>query len=430
LILIKKHIDHRLVNISLDFRSSRVLFFAAVVLLAVIHWYIGKWGLANMASTRADEPAIADVLVDMAPSDPQTHYTAAVLYNKTFLPADQVRSVSEYEQAVALSPNNYLLWLDYGKALEASGDRDRAEIALKHSQQLAPNYAAVQWALGNFLIRNGNLEEGFALIRKSVDGNLEYAGSAASFAYQYFNGDLTQVRKVAGDSSRANAALASLLAKEKRMDEAGEVWQSVENPASDDSTLAAGRSLVNDLISAKKFALAMQVNASIEPDPRATPEKLHDGGFENAVKLDNASPFEWQIGPGTQPQVLQSTSQVHGGSRSLVLRFSSNDGSGLRQITQTIIVRPNTKYQLNGFYHTDLKADGKLVCQIANAVSGAVIGEVPLNTAANWTPFSAAFQVPADADAVMVRIMVKPCGTAICPANGSAWFDDLSLSAN
>ena len=69
------------------------MFFAAALVLIVISVYIGKWGFTNMASSNADSTELADLLIGLAPSDPQTHYSAAVLYNKKFLPADQERSV-------------------------------------------------------------------------------------------------------------------------------------------------------------------------------------------------------------------------------------------------------------------------------------------------------------------------------------------------
>ena len=426
----KRSGKHGVVSIDLSPTAGRALLFIALAALIGAHWFIAKWGFANMASTRADQPEIADLAVGLAPSDPQTHFAAAVVYNKTFLPADQERSLAEFEKAVALSPNNYLLWLDYGSALERNGDRDRASLALKKAIDLAPNYAAVQWAFGNLLIRKGDVDPGFEYIRKAVEGDANYAGSAAFFAYQYFDGNLLRTRSVAGDSPRANAALALLLAKQKRFDEAADVWQTAAAAGTDGSLAASGRSLVNELISAKKFALALKVAGSIDAgDGAVTPEKIYDGGFEHGIKLENASPFEWHIGSGQQPQVLQSTGQVHGGSRSLVLRFNSNDGSGMRSVSQTVVLRPNTRYSLNGYYRSDLNSDGKLVWLVTDAADGAVLVEVPLGKSGEWRQFSAAFQVHADTEAVVFEVLLKPCGSALCPANGSVWLDDLSLNS-
>jgi tetratricopeptide (TPR) repeat protein len=406
----------------------KAAFAAGILLLAVSHWYVGKWGLGNMVSTRADTPEIADVAVDMAPGDPQTHYAAAVLYDKTFVASDQQRSLAEYETAAALSPNNYILWLAYGRALERSGDTPRGEIALERALALAPNYGSVQWALGNLQVRSGETDAGFEQIRKAVEGDQTYAGAAASFAYQFFDGDLDRTRNVVGSSPYANANLALLLIKQKRFEDAYSVWRSIDRPDSIDSISAAGRALVNELLSAKKFDVALRVNSSLQASASAAPEKIFDGGFEDAVKLEGTTPFEWQIGPGAQPQVLQSTSQPHGGSRSLVLRFSSNDGSGLRTVTQTVVIRPSSKYTFDGYFHTDVKSDEKIVWQVIDTVSGSVLAELPLESAYDWTPFRTVFQTPAGTEAVILQLTGKGCGSAICPISGSLWLDDLELT--
>lgn len=408
--------------------SRRIVFAVVLIVMGATHWFIGKWGLGNMVSTRAEEPRIADVAVDMAPGDPQSHFAAAVLYDRTFIAADQQRSLNEYETAVALSPNNYILWLEFGKALERNGESARAESALKRALELAPHYAAVQWALGNLEVRNGETEAGFDQIRNAVDGDPQLSSAAAAFAYQYFDGDLDRVRTVTGASPHANAALALLLAKKKRYDEASSIWQSVGRSDSD-AIIAAGRALVNELISANKFGQAMNVDATLGDPSVIAQEKINDGGFENSIKLEGASSFEWQIGQGNQPQVLQSTAQPHGGTRSLVLRFSSNDGAGLRSISQVVVVRPNSKYGLSGFYHSDVKSDGKIVWQVTDAVSGAIISESILTAATGWSPFSVEFR-SADVDAVVVKLIVKGCGAAICPISGSLWLDDIDLKAH
>jgi len=388
---------------------------------------IGKWGFANMVSTRADNTEIADMAVGLGPKDPQTHYAAAVVYDKTFLASDQQRSLSEYETATALSPHSYLLWLEYGKALGRIGD-DRAEAAFRRAQELAPNYASVQWALGNLLVREGKQDEGFAQIRRAVEGDDTLAAPAVAFAYQLFNGDANAVKQNVGSTPEATAALALTLARDKRYDDAAAVWRSMGDAAASDSLTERRRTLMNSFIAAKKFRLAFAVS----PDAAAggaSPEQINDGGFERSIKLENAGPFEWQISPGSQPQPLQSTSQQHGGQRALVLRFSSNDGSGLRQLSQTVVVTPGAKYDLRGFYRSDVKSDSQPIWQIVAASS--VLAEVPVSTAAaDWTPFGATFTVPADTDGVEIRLIVKGCDSAICPISGSLWLDDLNIKRN
>lgn len=377
-----------------------------------------------MASTRADRTDVADLAVDLAPSDPQTHYAAAVLYDRTFLADDQFRSLQEYETALALSPHNYLLWIEYGKALSRAGDVERAVMALRRARELAPNYASVAWALGNTLVRQGNEAEGFSEIGRAVESDAGYAAPAMAFEYQYFNGEIDRLRPLAESSPAAAAALTGLLAKDKRLDDAAAVWKTIERPAETDVVAAAGRSLVAELAAAKRYRLAFEVDRALT-DRASAPGEVRDGGFESGIKLEKAGVFDWQFSAGVQPQPLQSTAQPHGGNMSLVLRFGSNDGSSLRELSQVVTVSAGSRYTLRGFYRSDLKTSSQLVWQVD---TGGQTVEIPLAaSAADWTEFNGTFIAPAGSDGAEIRLKVKSCGSSICPINGSLWLDDIAL---
>jgi len=409
--------------------SRRVIIIATLFFFALTGWFFAKWSFANMVSTRAEATDVAELAVSLGPDDPQTHYAAAVLYDRTLLPEDQQRSLQEYGTAVALSPHNYLLWLEYGKALGRTGESERSEAALRRAQELAANYSSVQWALGNLLIRTNKIDEGFSLIRRAVEGDQTYAASAASFAYQYFDGDLASVRNVVGTSPEANAALVLLLTRAKRFDEAAAVWQSIDRSSDGPNMEAVARSLAGQFIAAKRFALAMQIGTAAHPDTQLKAEFLNNGSFEQDIKLEGADAWEWQVSPGAQPQPFQSTAGPRSGAKSLVLRFASNDGASLRQLSQTVVVRPHASYNLSGFYRSDIKTSSHPVWQIVNAADNTVLAEAELtNDAAQWTSFTTKFSVPADSDGIIVRFTVKSCGSAICPINGSVWLDDLVLA--
>jgi len=414
-------------NLNIDTASRKAVVITACLIVLVVFWFIGKWGFADMVALRTDRTDIADLIVNWAPSDPQTHFAAAVLYDKTFLPQDAARSLAEYERAAALSPDNYLLWLEYGKALSRSGDSQKAEAALRQALALAPNYALVHWTLGNTLVRDGKSDEGFAEISKAVAADETYAKPAIMIAYSFFDGDLAKIRNVVGREPASDATLALTLAGDKRFDDAVAVWTSIGS-TSDDAQLAQARTaLTSALLSAKKFVQARRVDVAAN----AEIGNINDGGFEQNVKLQNAGPFDWQITQGTQPQIAQSTQQPHGGERSLVLVFSSKDGSGLRQMSQTVAVEPGRRYVFRGFYHSDLKSESPMTWQIANASNAGLLAELPLkDPAAGWVQFSMGFTVPADTDGIILRLTRQSCGSSICPISGSIWFDDLSLSPN
>ena len=141
---------------------------AAAVTVAFATYSASKWNLANAISTRTDEKEFVDFAVDLAPDDPQTRYAAGVLYQKTLEPDDAARSLAEFEAAAALSPNNYLPWLELRAAFSGAGDSEASLRAIRRAVDLAPNYADVRWAYGNALIRAGEVEVGFENIRRAI----------------------------------------------------------------------------------------------------------------------------------------------------------------------------------------------------------------------------------------------------------------------
>ncbi|HLM01215.1 MAG TPA: tetratricopeptide repeat protein, partial [Pyrinomonadaceae bacterium] len=201
---------------------------AALLCLLLVFFAI-KWYLANTISARAEQKELAELAVDLAPSDPQSHYALAVLGEKSFLPEDLSKSPAEFEKAAALAPNDYRLWFALARARDRAGDAEGAESAIRRASELAPHYAQVQWALGNILLRRGKTEEAFAEIRKAVKGDATFTNPAVSIAWQIFDGDPARISRAVGDSSQAKSVLSAFLAKQKRFDEAFQIWNTLSD---------------------------------------------------------------------------------------------------------------------------------------------------------------------------------------------------------
>lgn len=399
-------------------------------------WFFVRWNFANMISTRLDidrpeSKLVADWLVDFAPADPQSHFTAAALYEKTFDDADLLQSLKEYETATALSPNNYLMWLNLGRARNLNGNTEGADAAFARSLELAPNYAQIQWVYGNFLIRQAKIEEGFTLVAKAAASNSEYSQAAAISALQIFDSDIAQAQRYLGNTDTTNAALVSALSGQKRSDEAVDVWSNLGAVDRTDKYKKLGETLISNLAAAKKFQLAARVTADLQTSDAERPVvgAVANGGFENAVKLRNAGLFEWQIADGGEPQIGLNETQKHSGKGSLIMAFNSVETAAFRTVTQTVAVVPGGEYDLEIFYRSDLKSAAKFKWEIADAVAGGVIASTqPLTTAADWTSLKATFRVPVSSDGIIIRFVREGCSGLSCPANGKVYLDDIGIT--
>lgn len=391
-------------------------------------YFAAKWFFANTIALRAAYKEIAEAAVNLAPNDPQTHFSYAVLLEKTFYPEDLPKSVAEYEKAAALSPNDFNLWLELGKARERSGDLQGAELALRKSLALAPHYSRVQWTLGNFLLRQGKTEEAYAEIRKAAAGDSQYASPAVSGAWQIFAGDIGQMKQFVGDSANLKSAFAALFAREKRFNEALEIWSSLPEAERKTVFKQNGEEIYQKMLEAKKYRDALQLFGQIsETEKKFAVGKIENGGFE-LENPKNPSVFEWQIADGIEPQIGVDNANKHEGNLSLVMLFNSTNGKAFRTISQTVAVEADKKYVFEAFYKADLKTSGTLKWEIVNAADGKVLASTEAIAAkSDWTNLKAEWTTAADAEAVIIRLVKADCGAAICPISGKVWFDSFSL---
>ncbi len=421
--------------IKIEPKITKATVIVVAVLCVIAAAFFVRWNFANAIASRLDikrpeSRLVVDSIVGLGPSDPQTHLAAAGLFEKTFDPGDLARSLSEYETATALSPNNYLLWINLGRARNLNGDTAGAEAALKKALELAPNYGSVQWAYGNFLIREGRIDDGFKLAALASASNADYARNAVVLALQIFDGDVGRVRSALGDTEAISSALAGTLIGQERFDDAVISWSKLSEQARTTTFRKLGESLGEKLLSAKKFQLAAQVLADLNTDGGAKTliGQVSNGGFETPIKLRGAGPFEWQIADGPEPQIGQSDSQKRSGSFGLFLMFNSFETSHFRSVSQVIPVVAGAEYEFEGFYRSDLKSAAALKIEIADAAStGTLMTTPPLALAGDWTTIRLKFVVPAGGDGIMIRLARDGCSGPACRITGRLSFDDFSI---
>ncbi|MGD9562047.1 MAG: tetratricopeptide repeat protein [Pyrinomonadaceae bacterium] len=414
-------------RISLNTGANKAALAALCVVCVAAIVLFAKWAFGHVVAVNATEPKVAELGASLTASDPQAHYELAGLLEKTLLPGDQERSLGELELVVSLSPHNYVYWLALARAREQSGDSSGAEEAARTAQGLAPNYSRVQWALGNVLLRQGRLDEGFAEIRKAVAAEATFAGPAAAAAWQLFGGDVGRITEAIGDSPRINAAIALLLANDKRYQEAISFWKRVPIEDIHDEVKEAGMSIFHKLVEGGRYRSAIDVAAGAFADTGVLTGSVSNPGFEEALTESKASgPFSWKIADGAFPRVGQNQNQKRSGEYSLLISFG-NEGTGFRQITQKVGVEPLGKYDLQFFYRSELTTAAKLRCDVYSP-DGSLIAGTALNSGQNWGTATVSFIVPADTEGIDIRIGIDSCPATGCTAAGNIWFDDFSLS--
>jgi len=368
---------------------------------------------------------VAELAIEMSPSNPFPYLYLASLNEKSFLPEDLQKALAGYEKAVSLSPNDFRLWLRLGQIRERSGDSERAEKAFRKALTLAPNYSEPHWIMGNYLLRNDKTDEAFAEIRKAAETDPDYAKPAVVTAWQIFAGDPIQIAQKIGDSVPIKAEIAPFLVKQKRFEEAFTFWNSIPESDKKGEYKKNGESLVNSFIESKNYRHALTIQSQI-----ASPEaetfsigNLHNGGFEKEVKNINNF-FDWKIGDGAG----LDPSQKREGQRSLIVIYNSQTGQETRTVQQTVAVESGKSYKFESFYRADLKAISTVRWEIIDAADNKVLAssEAVQNTN-EWLPLTIDLTTQPTTEAITIRLAKVPCKQAICPISGKVWFDELSL---
>ena len=398
----------------------------AVILLGFVSLV---WCYAGAASVNAQLKEVGDIFAWISPSDPQTHYAAAVLHERSLETGDLEIALREYETAAALAPNNYLLWLSLGSAKGRAGEIAGAESAFRRAHDLAPYYARTNWALGNFLFRQGQDDEAFPLIKRAVAADVTYATPAASIALQVADNDPNVVRRQFQDDPRIDIALTLLLVQQKRIDQAMQVWKTVEAKPVDVQYKDSLTKLRDLLFENKRFEYLVGLYGDKSGSEPAV-GKITNPGFELPVVTDSQNPFDWKISRFAYPQVAITDGQKQTGKYSLIAVLNGNEYKDFRGFSQLVAVRPGTNYQLTVNYRSEVNSKAQFMWDVITAIDSKRLAvSAPLQSTTLWTQITIEFLVPEGVDGVEVRFVRGDCIASACAATGSIWFDEISLTA-
>lgn len=422
-------IDIRLPN------AARLALVIPLALAILAGWVSIRWLVASTVSevvTTGDNANIdlARMAVRWAPDDPFVHWRLGALMQRDFNAGNLQETVREYETAVALSPNDFRYWDELGRALEATGDRDAAERALRHSTDLAPNYYYPRWHLGNVLLRQGKYAEAFPHLFRAADANNELWPQVLNLAWQAYDQDVDRIANEACKDPAVRVTFAVYLVGVKRFYDALRLWSTL-SPDDRQRLIASGRLLRKALLDAKQFHLALEVNRDVEAYDGTPPEsdKLVNGGFEEPLTLPTTRVFGWTVVSNVQSQ-LTIAQEAHTGRHSLRINLSAASKLERINVAQLIAVAPNTPFHFECYARTEkLNTASAPVIIILNAADGAPLTySAPLPTGTNdWQRISLDFKTK-DTDGIIIMIGRLPCVVGdVCPIFGTVWYDDFSL---
>jgi hypothetical protein len=412
----------------------------ALLALAALYggWVGVRWGIGNTmaetapASYSTDPTAAfesAEAATRLAPRDPFTHLMLARLNQISFEPEAVPRALAEYEQAAALAPNDYMVWMEAGRARAALGDTEAGVAALRRAAELAPNYTYPRWHLGNALLRAGRTDEAFAELRRAADLDSTLRPQVFNLAWQVYGPDLSRVVDAVGKTAESRAQLVTVLAGRGNLEEAQGVWAGL-GPEGQRVQGGTADALARALYAKGQYRRALAILSEGGYGGLAVGQ-FHDGGFESEIAPAGRALFGWNVTQGGGQVAIDAARGAHGGRRSLRVAFNASGQVDFRNVWQVVAVEPGARYRLSFFVKTEeLRSAATLSLMVSEpATPDTSLGATaPLAQGTqDWQPVSFEFTTGPKTEAVLVRIVRVYCAEGVCPIYGKIWYDDFNF---
>jgi hypothetical protein len=372
----------------------------------------------------------AEGAVRLAPRDPSTHLMLARLYQATFDAQSVERALREYGEAAALAPNDYLIWMEVGRARGALGDPEGGVAALRRSAELAPNYAAPRWHLGNALLRLGRTDEAFAELRRASEADPKvYQAQVFNMAWQVYGPGVARVIEVVGKTPAARAQLVGVLTGRVLLDDALGVWEGLDEGERHEQA-EIGRVLARAFYDRGRYANAVRVLTESGAEDLGTGH-VSNGSFESDIPWAGTQLFRWNVTPVAGAQAALDARAASAGRRSLRIAFNSSTQLDFSNVSQLVPVEPGARYRLSFSFKTEeLRSVAPLVVVVSDAGPPVahIISSAPAPVGTNdWQQVSLDFAAGPRTEGLLVTIARLPCGEGACPIYGKIWYDDFHL---
>jgi hypothetical protein len=405
---------------------NKLLSILVLVFLSFLSWHSARSGYAARLIPQVlsvNDVAVVAKAVRLTPNDPHAQVVLGALLEAN---EDRAAALEHYETAVALRPEDYVLRMQLARAQELAGDSAAAIATGTVAAKLAPFYAQPHWQLGNILVRAGRADEGFNELRLAGTSDPNLLPSIIDLAWQLSGGNVDYVlQAIQPRTPDAHKALAAYFLKQGKAEAATKMFAA----AGGSPTEPERRAYIAQLISLKKFpeahSLWMMAHQAAPNGPL-----LFDGGFEAETDLDEPG-FGWRALNKPQGFALSlDNSNPTEGRSSLRVDFTGESNAGVPVISQLVLLKPQTHYQLHVSLRTEKLVSGGLpIIVVADPSDNKVLGQTePLpQTTEGWQTVGIDFTTGESTSAIQIALQRQPCPSPQCPIFGKLWLDNFEL---
>ena len=408
-----------------------ILFLAVALAAALTFFSIRNARAANQAGlgTRAGYEAAAR----LEPTNPDNWYRLGRYWQYTLDDPDPALAISNFRRALSLNPRYADAWLDLGTVYESEGNFSAARDAYLQARNAYPVSAAVAWRYGNFLLRQGEVPQAFAEIRRAAYTDPKRSAEAFSRCWRVDPHVESILDNIIPPDRAAYLDVIHELAAADQLAATLTVWQRLVS--------LRPRMSPADVISFADFLIqkghfndahrvwqdAFQLSDVATGDPPGS--VLWDGGFESNVR---GGGFAWVFSP--PPPGVQATldrRQRHTGKQSLRLLFDGKHNTSYEGVCTNAEVRPDTTYRFTAWVRTQaLTSDEGVRFRLSSFSDSRAVGFADAQDSRGtqpWTRVEMPWTSGKDVRRARVCVLRNPSRGLDARIQGAAWIDDISL---
>ncbi len=409
------------------------LLLALAAFLALVVW-VSRTYVAELV---ARKPSVQNLQVAarLDPSNSDYQLRLGRLFQYSLTDINPGRAVGHLKRATELDPYDPQPWLDLGAALEFQGKTAEAEASLRRADFLAPNIPAAQWAIGNFFLLHGNVDEAFRHFKVVLAGSLQYNQVLYNMAWKA-SGDASKIlEQLIPNSVGTEFDYLYYLLSRQRLAEARSVWKRIAG-SSEKFAPSQAAGYIDSLIAAHRPGEAYQVWNALQnkgliraTDLETSHNLLLNGDFEE--ELLNMG-FDWRIIPTAGAYAGLDQSTFHSPSHALLIQFSGKENLFYRNVLQFVRVAPGRSYRLRGFMKTEgITTDSGPRLEVRDAYELRALdkfSEDVRGDSIGWMPLLLDFTSGPKTELIAVGVTRFPSQKFDNLIAGKVWVDDLSLT--
>lgn len=413
-------------------RGLMVLFALAC---AAVFFYCGVRNALAVHYAEANTLQGFQRAVRLEPDDARNWYLLGRYWQYNLEDPDLPEAVREYQEALHRDPHSADAWLDLAMAYEMENDLPAARGAFAEAQRAYPLSPEVAWRFGNFLLRRGEADSAFAEIKRAVQVDPRRGAAAFALCMRVEPDFNLALERILPPSPGAYLSVIPELVDQQKTEQALALWSKLVE-LRPHLVLNDSSALLELLIGRLRMTEAQRVwgdtlnlaNISRPADPEGS--LVWDGGFESNVV--NAA-FTWRYAPFVNGvQVGIDSQQKHSGSRSLRLTFNGLSNVDFHEVCQYIAVEPATSYQFSAWVQTrSLSTDQgvRFALHSVGSTTNSIARTDDLRGTQPWTRMELPWTSAPDVRQLQLCIERRPSAQFDDKIRGSAWIDDVTLTA-